>query len=110
MLSLHVDIRIHPEKRAEFLAAITAQARATLRDEPGCLRFDVIEDVAEPDHFMFYEAYLDDDALAAHKAAPHFEGWAAVRDATVREQRNTVGTHVISLTDPATRDVEPASG
>lgn len=97
MISLHVDVRIDPAHRDDFRAAITDQARATMRDEPGCLLFDVIVDQSDPDHFMFYEVYVDAAAFEAHKAAPHFADWARARGAYVVEQHNTFGDQVIAL-------------
>ena len=36
MFSLMVQLEVRPERRAEFLAAIAANAEASVRDEPGC--------------------------------------------------------------------------
>jgi len=73
--TLIVSLQVRPEKRERFLAAIAANAAASVRDEPGCLRFDVMEDAQRPSHFFFYEIYRDTDAFAAHKAAAHFAAW-----------------------------------
>jgi hypothetical protein len=34
------------------------------KDEPGCLRFDVVADRDDPQRFYFYEVYRDEAALA----------------------------------------------
>ncbi|HZQ98882.1 MAG TPA: putative quinol monooxygenase, partial [Chloroflexota bacterium] len=44
-------------------------------DEPGCRRFDVIQDDADPNRIYFYEVYDDDAAFQAHTQAPHFPAW-----------------------------------
>jgi quinol monooxygenase YgiN len=41
-------------------------------DEPGCLRFDVIQDRDDPNCFRLYEVYRDDAALSTHRQTPHF--------------------------------------
>ena len=41
MFSLMVQMQVRPERREEFLAGMAANAEASVRDEPGCLRFDV---------------------------------------------------------------------
>ena len=69
---LHVELRVRPDRREQFLAAIEENATASVRDEPGCSRFDVVQDVADPDHFYLYEIYRDEDALGEHRRAPHF--------------------------------------
>ena len=49
-----------------------------MRDEPGCLRFDVCSVEGDEHRFVLYELYADAAAFAAHKAAPHFAEWRTV--------------------------------
>ncbi|QDG68631.1 antibiotic biosynthesis monooxygenase [Pseudarthrobacter sp. NIBRBAC000502772] len=74
MFSLWVSLEVTPEGREEFLKAITENARASVRDEAGCFRFDVIElGDYESNRFAFYEIYRDKDAFEKeHKQAPHY--------------------------------------
>jgi (4S)-4-hydroxy-5-phosphonooxypentane-2,3-dione isomerase len=74
MLVVHVHVRIRPGKAADFLAATLVNARASL-DEPGVLRFDVLQDQADPGHAVLVEVYTGDDAAAAHKLTPHYATW-----------------------------------
>ena len=94
MISLVVHLDVIPERHEQFLAAITTQAGATFRDEPGCLRFDVCRSSADPHHYVFYEIYRDEAALEAHRAAPHFPVW---RDAVARTV--VPGSQVNTITD-----------
>ena len=80
MLVLNVSLRVQPGMRAEFLESIAMQARATMREEPGCLAFQVSEDVADADHFLFHEVYRDEEALQAHGQTPHFAVWREAAD------------------------------
>ena len=91
MFSLMVQVEVRPERRDEFLAAISANAEASVRDEPGCLRFDVCSVESDPSRFVFYELYADADASGAHRAAPHFAAWRQVADRAVVSQINTPG-------------------
>jgi quinol monooxygenase YgiN len=91
MFSLIVHLEIDPLGRAEFLDAIRANAEASVRDEPGCLRFDVCSVDDDPTRFVLYELYADAAAFADHKVAPHFADWRTVASRLVREQRNTAG-------------------
>jgi len=50
------------------------------RDEPGCARFNVLQDAKEANTFYFYEVYRDEAALEAHRAAPHYAVWRAAAD------------------------------
>ena len=74
MLVVHVHVRIRPGQVEEFLAATLANARASLA-EPGVLRFDVIQDEADPAHVVLVEVYRDVEASAAHKLTPHYATW-----------------------------------
>jgi (4S)-4-hydroxy-5-phosphonooxypentane-2,3-dione isomerase len=74
MLVVHVHVRIRPGQSEDFLAATMINARASL-GEPGVLRFDVLQDQADPEHVVLVEVYRDDDASAAHKLTPHYAVW-----------------------------------
>ncbi len=74
MLVVHVHVRVEPEHVEDFLAATLVNARASLA-EPGVLRFDVIQDDADPAHVVLVEVYRDPDASAAHKQTPHYATW-----------------------------------
>jgi len=43
--------------------------------EPGNLRFDILQDDADPSKFVLYEAYESNEASAAHKKTPHYLKW-----------------------------------
>lgn len=73
MLVLLVTVRVKPEHLAEFLPAARHNAEHAVADEPGCLRFDIIQDREDTHLFRFYEVYKDDAALAAHRLTPHFK-------------------------------------
>jgi (4S)-4-hydroxy-5-phosphonooxypentane-2,3-dione isomerase len=74
MLVVHVHVRVLPGRVDDFLAATLVNARASL-GEPGVLRFDVIQDQADPEHVVLTEVYRDDGASAAHKLTPHYAAW-----------------------------------
>jgi autoinducer 2-degrading protein len=80
MLAIWVKVRIKPEGRQRFLQAIEVDALGSERDEPGCLRFNVLQDAQDANVYYFYEIYKDEAALEAHRAAPHYAVWRAVAD------------------------------
>jgi (4S)-4-hydroxy-5-phosphonooxypentane-2,3-dione isomerase len=92
MFSLVVQLEVRPGSREEFLAGMIANAQASVRDEPGCLRFDVGSVDGDENRFVLYELYADADAFAAHKQAPHFQAWREVANRVVASQQNTAGT------------------
>jgi quinol monooxygenase YgiN len=75
MIALVVSLQVVPGRLEEFTAAIKENAERSFADEPGCLYFDVVQDVADDHHFLFYELYADEAAVESHRAAPHFAAW-----------------------------------
>ncbi|MEV4737543.1 antibiotic biosynthesis monooxygenase [Microbacterium sp. LWO14-1.2] len=76
MHSVWVEVQVIEGKLDEFRAAIAANADATVRDEPGCYYFDVIELDAAEQRFAFYEIYRDRDAFVVeHRSAAHYAAW-----------------------------------
>ncbi|MFY7962047.1 MAG: putative quinol monooxygenase [Elsteraceae bacterium] len=74
-MAIIVEFETLPGKEEEFLANIREHARATLAEEPGCLRFEVIKPVERdgapiPNKVMVNELYADEAAVAAHEANP----------------------------------------
>jgi len=74
MLVVHVHVRVKPADLDAFLPATLANARTSV-EEPGVLRFDVIQDEADPTHVVLVEVYRDADAAAAHKETAHYATW-----------------------------------
>ena len=75
MIALVVSLQVIEDRLDDFLAAISRNAERSFRDEVGCRYFDVTQDRDDPLHFIFYELYLDEAAVEAHRAAPHFADW-----------------------------------
>ena len=80
MLAMWVKVRVKPEERERFLKAIEVDALGSERDEPGCLRFNVLQDRQDQNIYYFFEVYRDEAALEAHRAAPHYAVWRAAAD------------------------------
>ena len=78
MYTVIVNLQVKPDMVEAFLEAMGENSRASRRDEPGCLRFDVHRDNSDPNHFVLYELYADERAFTeAHRGAPHYEKWRA---------------------------------
>ena len=73
MVILQVTVQVKPEHVSEYLEAVRDDAEHSEQDEPGCLRFDVIQDRYDANRFYYYEVYKDEVALEAHRQSPHFK-------------------------------------
>ena len=80
MLAIWVKVRVKADQRQRFLEAIEVDALGSERDEPGCARFNVLQDSGDENVYYFYEVYKDEAALAAHRAAPHYAVWQGAAD------------------------------
>jgi autoinducer 2-degrading protein len=73
--ALVVKVRVKPEYREQFLEQMWADALGSEKNEPGCLMFNIVQDGADPNVIHLFEVYKDDQAVEAHKTAPHFLKW-----------------------------------
>jgi len=69
-------IRVAPERLAELRPHMRAQVEGS-RAEPGCLDYALSEDPLDPGLIRVFEHFVDEDALAFHRAAPHMAAWRA---------------------------------
>ena len=86
MLILHVQIHVKPEHLEAFLAATAENARHS-RQEPGVVRFDVLQESGDPTRILLAETYRDAAAHASHRETPHYHAWAARVTDMVAEPR-----------------------
>lgn len=83
-----VHVHVKPEHLAEFIAATRANHEASIR-EPGNVRFDVLQSTDDPTRFVLYEAYLDEEAAAAHKRTDHYLEWRSTVEPWMAEPRRS---------------------
>lgn len=77
MYAIFVTVKVKPEQRDRFLEVIEDDAISSVRDEPGCVDFNVLQDPSDPDTYYFYEVYRDQDAFKAHAETAHYARWRA---------------------------------
>lgn len=74
MIVTIVHISVKPDRLHEFIEATAINHRNSIQ-EPGNLRFDVLQSTDNPSHFVLYEAYESEEAAAAHKNTLHYQEW-----------------------------------
>jgi quinol monooxygenase YgiN len=74
MLVVHVHVHVKPDCVEAFKEASIKNACHSIQ-EAGIARFDVIQQVDHPTHFVLVEAYRTDDAPARHKETSHYQKW-----------------------------------
>ena len=69
-----VHVYIKPEHTESFIDACRRNHEGSTA-EPGNRRFDILQDAADPAHFVLYEAYASEADARAHKETAHYLAW-----------------------------------
>jgi quinol monooxygenase YgiN len=89
MLIVHVDVHVKKDSVEAFKAATAENARQSV-GEPGVARFDVVQQVDDPTHFLLVEAYRTAEGAAAHKETKHYAAWRDTVAPMMAESRTSV--------------------
>lgn len=89
MLIVHVHVHVKTDQIDAFRAATLENARQSVQ-EPGVVRFDIIQQEDDPTRFVLVEIYRDAEAPAAHKATQHYAVWRDSVAAMMAEPRRSV--------------------
>jgi autoinducer 2-degrading protein len=73
-LAVLIYVHVLPDQVEAFRVASLANAAASVR-EPGCVRFDVAQETADPTRFLLVEVYRGQEGAAAHKQTAHYQTW-----------------------------------
>lgn len=74
MFIVHVHVYVKPEYVDAFREATIENARNSVK-EPGITRFDVVQDLDDPTHFVLVEVYRTREDSAKHKDTVHYARW-----------------------------------
>lgn len=84
-----VYVHVKADHIEQFLTATRANHVASLM-EKGNLRFDVLQQEADPTRFVLYESYRSEADAQAHKQTPHYLQWRETVAAWMAEPRQGV--------------------
>jgi quinol monooxygenase YgiN len=71
MVTVFARYSVRPGSGDDVAATLARHVAAT-RDEAGCLQFIAFRSQSDPDQFLLYEQYEDEEAFQAHRETPHF--------------------------------------
>jgi len=94
MIVTCVHIHVKPEDLKEFINVSTENHLASVK-ESGNLRFDFVQQADDPTRFMLYEAYISEEAAAAHKNTPHYMKWRDRVQSMMAEPRKGVKYNIL---------------
>ncbi len=71
MIVTCVYVKVKPENVQDFIEAIADNHKGSV-NEPGNVRFDVLQQADDPCRFMLYEVFDSEEAVAMHKETSHY--------------------------------------
>ena len=74
MLTIIARPTVDPERLEEIKAAMLDLVDATLKED-GCIRYELHQDNAEPNRFVFVETWQDRDLWRRHMEGPAIKGF-----------------------------------
>lgn len=94
MLIVHVHVHVKPDAVDAFRAATLDNARHSI-EEPGVVRFDVIQQDDDPARFVLVEIYRTAEDPARHKATAHYATWRDAVEPMMAAPRGSVKFHAV---------------
>ena len=107
MISIFVTIQIRDGFIDQFKEASFGDSQGSVKDEPGCFRFDILQNSEDPNRFHLYEVYEDELALEAHRKAPHYKKWRSRVEDWFEGDISRVLMTTIFPSDKGWRDQKP---
>jgi autoinducer 2-degrading protein len=89
MFIVHVFVHVKAESVEAFKAATVENARNSVQ-EPGIARFDVVQQIDDPEKFILVECYRTEADPAEHKKTPHYQTWRNTVADMMAEPRSSV--------------------
>lgn len=93
-----ITVYVKQEHIEDFKKAIVENHMGSV-EEPGNIRFDVLQSRDDPSRFMLYEAFEDADAVAAHKETSHYLKWKGLVETWMAKPRQGASFKVIAPED-----------
>ena len=91
-------IKVKPAHLPAFLAHVREHAANSLR-EPGCVRYDVLQDLEDPYTVCLYEVFRSEADLRLHHTQDYYARWMAMsrdwRDSTAYSRRVLRNVHPV---------------
>ena len=96
MLIVLVQLQVRADLLDEFKTAILKNAELSVQRDPGCVRFDVLQQQDDLTRWFFYEVYEKEQAWVDHRASAHFLAFKEIGDRAImtREVTKLTGINV----------------
>ena len=89
MFIVHVHVNVKPQYIDTFREASIENAKNSVQ-EAGVARFDVIQQIDQPNRFILIEVYRTAEDPARHKETAHYAEWRDTVEEMMAEPRQAV--------------------
>jgi (4S)-4-hydroxy-5-phosphonooxypentane-2,3-dione isomerase len=89
MLIVQVHVLVKENYIKDFIETTKENAKSSIL-EPGIVRFDIIQQIDEPNNFILYEIYRTAQDTAKHKNTEHYRVWRDKVQNMMAEPRRSV--------------------
>lgn len=93
MIATTVHIWVREDKINEFIEA-SIENHMNSVNEPGNIRFDILQHQDDKTQFTFYEVYKTEEDIKAHKETSHYGIWRNTVDSWMTRPRKGVKHNV----------------
>lgn len=98
MIVTCVKVQVRPNRVEDFKKATMANHNESV-NEPGNLRFDLLQEASDPEKFMIYEAYETEEAAASHKNTAHYATWRDTVADWMAQPRQGIKYNIVAPSD-----------
>lgn len=98
MYVVSVTVYVKSDQVDSFIEATLQNARNS-RNEPGNVRFDVVQAEDDPTRFLLYETYLSKNDFIEHQKTEHYLRWKETVADWMAQPRQGVKHHSIFFGD-----------
>ena len=99
MIATCVSVHVKAAYLQEFIKATKNNHENSIK-EPGNLRFDILQQTEDNCKFTFYEVYMNEEAVQAHKNTAHYLKWKDIVEPFMEGPRKGVKHLVLYPADP----------
>ncbi|MFC1592194.1 putative quinol monooxygenase [Thermodesulfobacteriota bacterium] len=89
MFIVHVFVHVKPDQVAAFKEATLDNARNSVQ-EPGCARFDIVQQQDDSARFVLVEVYRTPQDPGRHKQTAHYQRWRDAVEPMLAEPRSSI--------------------
>jgi len=84
-----VHVKVKPDFRKQFIEATLENGRNSIQ-EPGIVRFDILQEIEDPNCFILNEVYRTPDDQLKHRETEHYRKWKDLVSEMMAEPRKGV--------------------